>query len=54
MSRWRLEDLYIGDYVSASKTGKTYAYYGYLSTSGDSSLSSAAISVANPLSTRSS
>lgn len=23
MSRWRLEDLYIGDYVSASKTGKT-------------------------------
>ncbi len=54
MSRWRLEDLYIGDYVSASKTGKTYAYYGYLSTSGYSSLSSAAISVANPLSTRSS
>lgn len=26
------EDFYIGDYVSASKTGKTYAYYGYLST----------------------
>lgn len=26
------ENLYIGDYVSASQTGKTYAYYGYLST----------------------